>query len=125
MNRLTGPAVVAVLLTAGLAHADDKADCIAAFDAGQSLRADGKLTEAIQKFAICARDVCPGGMQKLCIDGSTETSALMLTVVLSAKDAAGHDVDAKVSMDRVVVAIVLDGKSHANEPRASHVPVRA
>lgn len=116
MKRVAVPLFLAGLLAPGLAWADDRADCIEAFEAGQTLRAGGKLSEAIPKFAVCARDVCPRLMQKLCVDQSTEASALLPTVVLSATDGSNHEVDAKVSVDGVVVATVLDGKAIPVDP---------
>jgi hypothetical protein len=109
--------LAATVLAPCSARADDKADCIAAFEAAQSLRADSKLTQAIPKFAVCARDVCPRSMQKACVDQAAEATALLPTVVLSATDASNSGVvDAKVSIDGVVVTTVLDGKAIPVDP---------
>ena len=56
-------------------------------------------------------------MQKLCVDQAAEASALLPTVVLSATDTTGSDVlDARVGVDGVVVATVLDGKAIPIDP---------
>jgi hypothetical protein len=119
--RWSKPALTLVgtlgILAPTRAWADDKADCIAAFEAAQALRGDGKLTLAIPKFAVCARNVCPHSMQALCVEQSREASSLLPTVVLSATDPNGADVvEAKVSVDGTVVATVLDGKAIPIDP---------
>jgi hypothetical protein len=107
----------AVTLESPAASADDKADCIAAFDAGQTLRADRKLTEAIPKLAICARDVCPHSLQRQCVEQAREASAQLPTIVLSAKDSRGSPlVDVKVVIDGSVAATTLDGKAVPIDP---------
>lgn len=118
MKRIAATLVLtAALLAPGPAQADDKADCIAAFEEAQTALASGKLTVAIPKFAVCSRDVCPQSMQKRCVEKATEASSLLPSVVLSATDGANNAVvDAKVTVDGVVVATVLDGKAIPLDP---------
>lgn len=117
MKRVAVTVVVLALAAPGVARADAKAECIAALEEGQPARAAGRLTEAIARFAVCARDVCPRSIQKLCVEQGGEASALRPTIVLSATDASNNAVvDARVSADGVAVATVLDGKAIAIDP---------
>jgi hypothetical protein len=101
----------------GVARADDKAECIGAFDAGQELRKDGKLTQALVKFSVCARAVCPASLQKACVDSASTTAAARPTVLLSATDAAHHDLtDATVTLDGAPLAAGIDGKPLLLDP---------
>jgi serine/threonine-protein kinase len=101
----------------GLARADEKAACIAAFDSGQALRAAGKLTQALTQFAVCTRDVCPRSLQRVCVEQATESSALLPSIVLSVTGSAHVEMtDVKVSVDGAVVATVLDGKALPIDP---------
>ncbi len=114
--------VFALALTSSLtvsraAIADDKADCIAAFEQAQSLRADGKVTQSIEQFTTCARDVCPASMRKECIAGAERARASQSSIVVAAKDPAGQELfDVKVTIDGVVVATTLDGKASLLDP---------
>jgi len=118
--KLIAPTIalaVASVLAPAIARADDKADCIAAFDAGQAARKDGKISLAIRKFAQCARDVCPRSLQTACVEQATESTALLPSIVLSATDGARDELTAvRVSIDGVVVASTLDGKAIPIDP---------
>jgi hypothetical protein len=118
MKRLaTTLLTLGALVSATNAWADGKAECIAAFDAGQSARSSGRLMQALTQFAVCARDLCPRSLQKACVDAATESAALLPSVVLSATDVSHADVtDVKVSIDGTIVATVLDGKAMPVDP---------
>jgi hypothetical protein len=118
MKRVAVPLVIAAsILVSDRARADDKADCIAAFDSAQTALADGKVQQAIANFAACSRDVCPQSLQKRCVDKATESATLLPSVVLSATDAGNNAVvDVKVTVDGSLVATLLDGRTVPLDP---------
>lgn len=109
----------ACLLVPSLAFADDKEQCIAATSAAQDARAQGKLMSAREQLIACARDACPTVIRHDCAQWLGEVEASLPTVVLSARDASGHDViDVKVSVDGQARATSLDGKAMVIDPGA-------
>jgi hypothetical protein len=117
MRSLTVALLAASLLVPRVARADGKAECIAAFDAGQAARTDGKLAQALARFAVCARDVCPRSLQRACVEQASQTSALVPSVVLSATDGARNDLTAvAVTVDGAPLVKALDGKAVTLDP---------
>lgn len=107
----------AVLAGAGVARADEKADCISASEKAQSLRDDRKLIEAREQFLACARDVCPAAVKKDCADQVSAVQQRTPSVVFHAKDKTGQDlVSVKVSADGKLVTEQLDGRSIPLDP---------
>jgi hypothetical protein len=95
----------------------DKATCLNAVSKGQRLRDSHRLVEAREKFRTCARAECPAVLQTDCAGWLTDVERTLPTVVLSAKDGAGHDlVDVKVSVDGEPIAKTLDGQAVAIDP---------
>ena len=117
LRRAAAAGVIgAVALTAGPARADEKAACVAASEQGQQLRDQGKLREARDQFAVCARDVCPGAVRKDCAEWLAGVQASMPTIVLAAVDAEQRDLVAvRVSIDGKPAVASLDGKAMAVE----------
>jgi hypothetical protein len=77
-----------------------KAACLDAVSKGQVWKDDHKLVEALAQFRMCARAECPAAVRGDCTTWAGEVEARLPTVVLSAKDSAGHDViDFTVSLD--------------------------
>jgi hypothetical protein len=109
--------LLTVLVAPSLAQADDKADCIAGFEAGQKLGRSGKLTAALRELARCARDVCPRSLQTACVELATQTASLLPSIVLSATDPAHIDVNsARVTADGTMIAQSLDGRPIPIDP---------
>jgi hypothetical protein len=107
------------------AGADDKKVCADAYVAAQSLRADHRLLAARAQLRICANTECDrlmqGQMIKDCTAWLGEVEASIPTVVLSATDADGNELqNVKVSIDGTPVAEALDGRAVEVEP-GSHV----
>ncbi|WP_394848283.1 hypothetical protein LZC95_12575 [Pendulispora brunnea] len=100
-----GGVVLVCMALAGNAHAKPKGDplkqkCIDDAEAGQTLRDEGKLGAARERFVECANPSCPGAVAKECRAWLADVEARIPTVVISAVDAAGNDlVDVKVSVD--------------------------
>ncbi len=112
-------ALAALALAPGLAHADDKAACVASSEEAQQLRSEGKLIAAREKLLACAREACPAIVRKDCSEWLVEVDRSVPSVVPSAKDAAGHDVvAAQVLVDGKKVASSLDGRAVAVDPGA-------
>jgi hypothetical protein len=102
------PVFLAGLLVA-LGAVDARADegdvareCAEAANAGQPLRRAGKLRAAREKFAACGRDACPSAIRSRCVPWLSEVDAATPSVVVRARDAAGHDLPA--------VRVLVDGE---------------
>ncbi len=107
---------VASSLCAGRAGAQDRERCVAAFDEGQAHRLRGELRSARALFVACAGDSCPTLLRKDCAQSLSDVDAELPTVVLGARDAAGHDVvPTAVYVDDERVA-ALDGRALAEDP---------
>lgn len=118
MSRLfVACSLTASLLWAGIAHAGDVDDCVAASEGGQKLRQKGQLRDARDRFQQCTRAVCPALVQRGCTTWLNEVVALLPTVTLSAVDGQGKDlVDVTVSLDGKPLVQRLDGKAVAVDP---------
>lgn len=100
---------VAVSFWAGSALADP-ATCTTAAERGQKERASGKLIDAHRAFQECSAAECSAAND--CATWAAEVLAATPTIVVDAKDEAGHDVgDATLTIDGAVVATQLDGKA--------------
>jgi hypothetical protein len=101
-----------------LAHAADaKEACIAASEEAQQLRIDGKPVEARARFLDCVKPECPTLVRQDCTQWTAEVVAAVPSVVLGARDPQGRDViDVQASMDGVLVARRLDGRSLDVDP---------
>jgi len=110
-------AFVSLLAASGSASAGEKDVCLAASDQGQRSRASGKLVEAKEKFAICAREVCPPVVRQDCATWQDEVGKSLPTVSVGVRDQDGHDLlDVKISVDGQLVTEHLDGKSFPVDP---------
>jgi hypothetical protein len=100
-----------------LAHADAKEACIAASEEAQQLRIDGRPVEARARLLDCVKPECPALVRQDCTQWMAEVVASVPSVVLGARDPRGRDViDVQASMDGVLVARRLDGRSLEVDP---------
>ncbi len=122
MVRTLAPVAAAAALLVALAapaRADDKSECLKAFDDAQQLRMDGKLRAARERLQVCASDRCPAMLRQDCTQWTGEVMAAMPTVVFGARDAQGQDVSAvRVLVDGALVVDHIDGKPVAVDPGA-------
>jgi hypothetical protein len=82
------------------AFAYDKHACLAASDAAQAFRLDGKLQKARAQFLVCADPSCPSLVQSACAQWLNGLDAQIPSVVVHVREADGRDaVDAQVLMD--------------------------
>jgi hypothetical protein len=99
------------------ARAQDRAACLASYDAGQAARDEQKLTKARREFAVCASASCPAVLRTDCIAWLREADAVMPTVVLRATDDGGRDrTDVEVDLDGVPFVHTLDGTAIGVDP---------
>jgi hypothetical protein len=107
--------VGALVATPALAD-DTRAACIQAHEAGQVSRNAGKLASARTELEQCARPTCPELVRAECARLLEQVQAEQPTVLLSARDAGGHDVTAKVLLDGAPWIERLDGAAVAIDP---------
>lgn len=106
-----------VVLSSLPAQADDKAECLAAYDRAQDLRQQAKLVGARQQLLVCVRDVCPAAISRDCGQWLKEVETALPTATVSAKDASGNDlISVRVTLDGTVWLPTLDGKAHPVDP---------
>jgi hypothetical protein len=95
---LLAPLLAAVAPTA--ARADEVvAQCVEAFDEAQKLTREGKLLAARDKLDVCAAPTCHAAVRADCLEHRHDVDRAIPTVTFSVRDAAGHDVDASLSVD--------------------------
>jgi len=121
LARRLALAVLGTWMHAGLASAADspKAQCAAAYESSQELRAAGKLSSAREKLVICAQDACPAFVQSDCAQWLIEVQKEMPTITIAARDRDGADTtQVRLIVDGQVVAEQLDGKPVPIDPGA-------
>lgn len=118
----SGLTLVALAFGLGTAHAqpkpsaaETKQQCIAAYEATQSLRESGKLVEAREQAIVCARSECPKALNSECIVWVGEIEKSTPTVVFTAKAPDGKDI--------TTVKVTVDGKLVSEELGARAVPL--
>lgn len=102
--------------SAAPAVAPSKESCSDAYADSQVRRRNNELLVARQKLRLCASDACPGFMRPDCVEWLAQVERAIPTVVLEAKNDKGYVFDATVTVDGVVVATQLDGKSIELDP---------
>ncbi len=101
----------------GVALAATKAECVAAYDQGQQLRARGALREAREQFLVCADPACPNATRSDCTVWVGELDASVPTVAFAVTAEDGKDVtDVTVFVDGVKLVESLDGKALPFDP---------
>lgn len=88
-----------ILLFAAPASASAPDACLTAPVDGQKLRRAGKLLESRKSFTFCAREACPREVVQACTRWEHEVEGAIPSVVLAARDDAGHDVAARIAID--------------------------
>jgi hypothetical protein len=97
--------------------ADEREKCASASEHAQELRRAGKLVLARDQLVVCSRAVCPAVVKRDCARWIGEVQSSLPTVVVTARDADGHDlVDVRVFVDDTLVTEHLDGKAITIDP---------
>jgi hypothetical protein len=109
--------VIFASASASAAPRDVKHACVEASDQGQSLRDEGKLRAAVDRFVACAREECPALVRKDCAAWLADADARLPSVVFVAKDGRGRDLaEVRVSVDGALVTDRLDGRAFPIDP---------
>lgn len=108
------------LLAATPAKAElTKSQCIAANTDAQSLRREGKLSQARQKLRACGDPSCPALVSTDCAKRLDELESVQPTLVFEVKDASGRDLtEVRVTVDGQLVREKLDGTATPIDPGA-------
>lgn len=109
-------AVLALVLVAIPARAEDAASCARAYEHGQELRMSKKLAAARDEFLVCARPACPKAAREDCARWLGEVEAALSSVVVRAARAGASFEDARVLVDGAVVAERVDGRAITLDP---------
>lgn len=97
--------------------ADEKKACIGGYERAQELRKQGKLRGSKEQLLVCSRPTCPKVLRDECSKWLDEVQASMPSVVVEGRDADDRETaQIKVSVDGVVVAERLDGRSIDVDP---------
>lgn len=93
---------------AALADEPEKARCAAAYERAQELQRQEAMSAARKQLVIC-RDACPGLLKRDCTAWLKDVDALMPTLLIKPRDAAGRPIQgARVTVDGELLA---DGTS--------------
>jgi len=95
--------------------------CSAASDRAPGHQHEGKLREARADLARCAEPTCPASIHDDCARRLVVVDMAMPTIVLAAKDAAGHDLSVvRVTVDGELFADKVDGIPRPIDPGEHH-----
>jgi len=106
-----------------IAVAASKAECVAAYEEGQQLRAKGALRDAREEFLVCADPACPNATRGQCTQWVTEVDQSMPTVTFAVTEDGKDVTDVAVFVDDKPLATSLDGKALPIDPGAHKVRV--
>jgi hypothetical protein len=117
MKRSALLVALALTTVAPSVLADDKTECLDAYEKAQRVRQESKLRESKKQLAVCARDACPTSIRKDCGRWLDEVEQAMPSVILRATDANGADLrDVSVTMDGESIASSITGTSIPVDP---------
>jgi hypothetical protein len=107
----------AAVVTGSESRADEKQACIISYEQAQHFRKDGKLRAAREQLLACNREVCPGVLRSDCAQWLTENDRNTPSVIIEARGPDDRElVDVRVTVDRELVALSLNGKAMAIDP---------
>lgn len=101
---------------------NDVQACVAASTAGQTQRDEGHLIAAQRELRACARESCPGIVEKRCLEWLADVNERLPSIIVRVQDAGAQDVfDVHVKVDGE--PIVLDGRPVTLDPGQHEVVV--
>ena len=118
--RVRAAIVLGTIAWSSVAQAEptDRKVCLAAVDEGQTLRDEGKLKEAREKFLLCASAGCPSVIVKQCDEWVAAVERDTPTVLFRLHEASGKEViDVRVIIDGKLVSNTISGQPLALEAR--------
>lgn len=121
-TSLSGCAVL-VACFAPLAHAEDERSvCATHAEQAQEFRAAGKLADAREMLALCARPSCPAVVRQDCEQWLAEVAATVPSVVLQVRTANSQPLTSvSVWVDGQLLSTPLDGRPLALNPGYHHM----
>jgi len=116
MKRVALIVAVSILGIAATARADGRS-CNDAHVEGQTLRNEGKLVRARDRFLGCASEACPSALRSDCNQWIAEIEASLPSIVVVARDRLGRDLSAvRVIIDGSEASKRVDGTALAIDP---------
>ncbi len=110
-------AALFALTCSATAGAAPGSKCIAAAEAGQQLRSDGKLVAARKKFGICTALECPVVVRRDCARWVEELDGVTPSITVRLEDGSGNEVpEGTVLLDGERMAPVGEGRSAPLDP---------
>lgn len=123
MTRASHALVVAAIVALaeavheGSASAAPGSKCIAAAEAGQQLRSEGKLVEARKKFGVCTALECPVIVRRDCARWVEELDSTTPSIAVRLEDGAGNEVsEGTVLLDGEKLPPLADGRATPLDP---------
>jgi hypothetical protein len=99
------------------ASAEEKQQCVDAYEQSQRLRRDGKLRAAHERLLVCSSRSCPEAAQLDCARWLAEVEQAQPGAVVTARGPGGQELtEIRVLVDGEVAADRLDGRSIAVDP---------
>jgi hypothetical protein len=117
---------VAFIAAPRLAKAQSKDECVAAYEAGQRLRIEGKLLGARESLLICAQPSCPSVVTGDCGQWLAEIDTTIPSIVVGVRTPDGKDLlEVTVSVDGAIMRTSIDGKPIPLDPGAHKLKAEA
>ncbi len=114
---LTFALLVSVLGHGLAARAQDKEQCVQAYEEAQTLRVERKFIEAHSKLITCTNAVCPSVISKDCWRWLGEVEAATPALTIAAEMEGGGDLlDATITLDGNVLTSDQSGKAMPVNP---------
>lgn len=119
LHAVLAPALAALLVTTSTArtNAAPSSKCIAAAEAGQQLRSEGKLVSARKKFGVCTALECPVVVRRDCARWVEDLDATTPSITVRVEDGSGNEVpEATVTLDGEKLPPIAEGRSTPLDP---------
>lgn len=109
--------VSAAAMHARRAEAAPGSKCIAAAEAGQQLRSEGKLVAARKKFGVCTALECPVVVRRDCARWVEELDSTTPSITVRLEDGAGNEIpEGTVHLDGDRLPPLADGRATPLDP---------
>lgn len=118
-HAVLASALAALLVTTSTArtNAAPSSKCIAAAEAGQQLRSEGKLVSARKKFGVCTALECPVVVRRDCARWVEDLDATTPSITVRVEDGSGNEVpEATVLLDGERLPPIAEGRSTPLDP---------
>jgi hypothetical protein len=117
---LPAAAALAISLASTASHgssAEEKQQCVDAYEQSQRLRREGKLRAAHERLVVCSNRACPEAAQLDCAHWLAEVEQAQPGAVVTVRGPGGEELtDVRVLVDGEIAADRLDGRSIPVDP---------